>query len=30
LVTDSPNLIRAPSPMPRDLSDALSGMEIVW
>ena len=29
LVTDSPNLIRAPSPMPRDLSDALSGMEIV-
>lgn len=29
LVVDSPNLIRAPSPMPRDLSDALSGMEIV-
>jgi len=29
LVTDSPNLIRAPSPMPRDLYDALSGMEIV-
>ena len=29
LVADSPNLIRAPSPMPRDLSDALSGMEIV-
>jgi len=29
LVVDSPNLIRAPSPMPRDLSDALSGMEIL-
>jgi hypothetical protein len=29
LVVDSPNLIRAPSAMPRDLSDALSGMEIV-
>ena len=29
LVVDSPNLIRAPSSMPRDLSDALSGMEIV-
>jgi len=29
LVKDSPNLIKAPSAMPRDLSDALSGMEIV-
>jgi hypothetical protein len=29
LVQDSPNLIKAPSAMPRDLSDALSGMEIV-
>jgi hypothetical protein len=29
LAADSPNLIRAPSPMPIDLSDALSGMEIV-
>ena len=29
LVVDSPNIIRAPSAMPRDLSDALSGMEIV-
>jgi hypothetical protein len=29
LSADSPNLIRAPSAMPRDLSDALSGMEII-
>ena len=29
LVQDSPNLIKAPSAMPRDLSDALSGMEIL-
>jgi len=29
LVVDSPNIIRAPSAMPRDLSDALSGMEIL-
>ena len=29
IAADSPNLIRAPSQMPRDLSDALSGMEIV-
>ena len=29
LVKESPNLIKAPSAMPRDLSDALSGMEIV-
>jgi hypothetical protein len=29
LAADAPNLIRAPSQMPRDLSDALSGMEIV-
>ena len=29
IAADAPNLIRAPSQMPRDLSDALSGMEIV-
>ena len=29
LAADSPNLIRAPSQMPKDLSDALSGMEII-
>jgi hypothetical protein len=29
LTKESPNLIKAPSAMPRDLSDALSGMEIV-
>lgn len=29
IAADSPNLIRAPYPMPKDLSDALSGMEIV-
>jgi hypothetical protein len=29
LSADTPNLIRAPSAMPRDLSDALSGMEII-
>jgi hypothetical protein len=29
LVKESPNLIKAPSAMPRDLSDALSGMEIL-
>jgi hypothetical protein len=29
LVKESPNLIKAPSAMPRDLSDALNGMEIL-
>ncbi len=29
LAQESPNLIKAPSAMPRDLSEALSGMEIV-
>jgi hypothetical protein len=29
LAQESPNLIKAPSVMPRDLSEALSGMEIV-
>ncbi len=29
LVKESTNLIKAPSAMPRDLSDALSGMEIL-
>ncbi len=29
IAADAPNLIRAPSQMPRDLYDALSGMEIV-
>lgn len=29
LIQESPNLIKAPSAMPRDLSEALSGMEIV-
>ena len=29
LTKESTNLIKAPSAMPRDLSDALSGMEIV-
>jgi hypothetical protein len=29
LTQESPNLIKAPSAMPRDLSEALSGMEIV-
>jgi hypothetical protein len=29
VAVESHNLIKAPSPMPRDLSDALSGMEIV-